>query len=127
MDSILSVNPAWYIVIPIILFLAIICCCCCKLREPKQRALHREQVSRVIGNVTSNSSGSSNNRQQHNRQSPLDVFVIDVDSFTMEPFPYSPSAVPPVYFNNNVNIDDLPPTYEQALNDKSQDDNTTLC
>ena len=128
MDSILSVNPAWYIVIPIILFIvAIIGCCCCKLRKPKRRALHprlhRERVRRVISNVTS----SNNNGQQQQQESPLsDVFVIDVHSFTMRPPPYSPAAPsvsvspPPAYFIHNVVYDLPPPTYEQALlNDES--------
>lgn len=95
MDSILSVNVAWFIVFPIIIFFSIVACCCCKMRE-KTRALNRERVRRAINNVTNGQS---------------DVFVIDIP---LELPPYSPGLLPPAYSVFDLPTYD-PPSYEEAL------------
>jgi hypothetical protein len=66
---------------------------------------------------------ASNGQPQQQQQQSPDIFVIDMASFTMNPPPYSPSTsavtAPPAYFVDCYVVDDLPPTYEQALSDES--------
>lgn len=103
------VNPAWYIVVPVLFFFATVGLCCLKLREnQKRRVLTSVTALRRRRALRHRTDSNRAQARDHRPRTSAERCVYVIDDAALPP--YSPP--PPPY-----RIEDLPPppSYEEAL------------